>query len=375
ASIAPQLRYWYVFFRPFPDICVDPALRWVLRRDTVEEGEAVNVELGLRNLLSTSTPDSVEVLFLVQKASGSWDTIGWQRYPPLAGSDTTVVRYSFSSVGLGGPNRLRIVANPRPLFGERTFLNNRWEAAFFVSTDRINPVVDVLFDGVRIQNGDIVAPKPTITIEVKDENRFLALDDTGSVIVRLRPASDRGLGERISYSSGRLTFTPARLPDNRARVEFRPDQLDNGEYVLSVEAFDKKRNRSGAQPYEVQFRVINESTVSYVVNYPNPFSTSTRFYYELTGAVVPEVFQIHIYTLSGRLVKVIDLKALGEVRIGRHLTSYAWDGTDEYGDRLANGVYLYRTVMKMPGGQAVERREEGLSDYFKGGWGKMVLMR
>lgn len=374
-NATPQLRHWYVLAQPFTDLAVDPALRWVLRRDTVEEGESLHVELGLRNLLSATTPDSVEVLFLVQKASGEWDTLGWQRYRPLVGLDTMIIRYRFSSLGLGGANRLRIIANPRPLFGERTFVNNRWEAGFYVGTDRINPVVDVLFDGQRIQNGDLVAPQPIITIEVKDENRFLALDDTATVTVRFRKADDRSLGERLSYSSGQLRFFPAQLPDNRARVEFRPDRLENGEYILSVEAFDKKRNRSGGQPYEVRFRIINENTLTYVVNYPNPFSTATRFYYELTGSVLPEVFQIHIYTITGRLVKVIDLKALGEVRLGRHLTTYAWDGTDEHGDRLANGVYLYRTIVRMPGEASLERREEGLSSYFKGGWGKMVLMR
>ncbi|MCX8112685.1 MAG: C25 family cysteine peptidase [Bacteroidia bacterium] len=374
-SVTPQLRYWYVLVQPFPDIAVDPSLRWVLRRDTVEEGETLSVEIGVRNLLSARTPDSVEVLYLVQKASGDWDTLGIQRYAPLEGLDTLIARLSFSSIGLGGANRLRIILNYRPLFGERTFANNRWEASFFVHTDRINPVVDVLFDGQRIQNGDLVSPQPLITIEVKDENRYLALDDTNAVIVRLRRSDERSLGERIYYSSGKLTFTPANLPDNRAKVDFRPGKLEDGEYILSVEAFDKKRNRSGNMPYEVRFRVVNESSITYVINYPNPFSTSTRFYYELTGAVLPEVFQIHIYTITGRLVKVIDLKALGEVRIGRHLTSYAWDGTDEYGDRLANGVYLYRVVLRMPGDQAIERRSEGLDTYFKGGWGKMVLMR
>jgi hypothetical protein len=72
---------------------------------------------------------------------------------------------------------------------------------------------------------------------------------------------------------------------------------------------------------------------------------------------------------------VIDLKALGEVRIGRHLTAYAWDGRDDYGDRLANGVYLYRVILRMPGDAELKRREDGLESYFRSGWGKMVLMR
>jgi hypothetical protein len=375
ASIAPAMKYWYVFFRPFPDVAVDPGLRWVLVRDTVEEGETISFEIGLRNLLSASTPDSVEVSVSVQKASGSWVEVGRLRLPPMQGLDTAVVRYSFSTLGLGGLNRLRIVANPDYTFGERTYANNRWEARFFVRTDIYNPVVDVLFDGHRIQSGDIVAPNPMILIEVKDENRYLALDDTSTVVVRMRRVEERGLGERIEYASGRMQFEPARLPDNRARVQFKPGYLEDGEYVLSVEAWDKKRNRSGQKPYEVHFRIINESAITHVVNYPNPFSTSTRFYYELTGSQLPDVFQLHIYTVTGRLIKVIDLKALGEVRIGRHLTSYAWDGTDEHGDRLANGVYLYRVVLKMPGDATLAKREDGLDGYFKSGWGKMVLMR
>jgi hypothetical protein len=375
ASIAPAMRYWYVFFQPFPDVAVDPSLRWVLRRDTVDEGESISVEIGLRNLLSATTPESVAVRFSVQKADGNWIDVGEVRLPPLAGLDTAIVRYTFSSVGLSGLNRLRIIANPDYRFGERTYANNRWEASFYVRADIYNPVVDVLFDGYRIQNGDIVSPNPTILIEVKDENRYLALDDTSGVTVRLRRAEEGGLGQRIDYASGKLRFEPARLPDNRARVEFRPGRLEDGDYVLSVEARDKRANRSGIKPYDVQFRVINESSITHVVNYPNPFSTSTRFYYELTGAQLPEVFQIHIYTVTGRLVKVIDLKALGEVRIGRHLTSYAWDGRDEYGDQLANGVYLYRVILKMPGEGEIKKREDGLEGYFKSGWGKMVLMR
>ncbi|TAE56542.1 MAG: T9SS C-terminal target domain-containing protein, partial [Bacteroidetes bacterium] len=128
--------------------------------------------------------------------------------------------------------------------------------------------------------------------------------------------------------------------------------------------------------YEIRFEVENTSSITHVFNYPNPFSSSTRFVYTLTGAEVPELFQIHIYTISGKLVKVVDLGELGDVHIGRNLTDYAWDGTDEYGDRLANGVYLYRIVTRMQSNVAeMELRDEGTSQYFNNGWGKMYILR
>jgi hypothetical protein len=65
---------------------------------------------------------------------------------------------------------------------------------------------------------------------------------------------------------------------------------------------------------------------------------------------------------------------MGEVQFGHNITDYAWDGTDEFGDKLANGVYLYRVIMKMPS-EDLEINGEATSKYFKNGWGKMYIMR
>jgi Flagellar hook capping protein len=157
---------------------------------------------------------------------------------------------------------------------------------------------------------------------------------------------------------------------------FRPGPLPDGEYQLEVESFDPNGNPSGDQRYIITFKVINERTVTRVFNYPNPFSTDTRFVYTLTGDQEPEIFQIHVYTVSGRLIKVIDLKELGEAVVGNHITNYAWDGTDDYGDRLATGVYLYRVLLKMPGESTVRQVDtDGTEQYFSRGFGKMVIMR
>ena len=40
-------------------------------------------------------------------------------------------------------------------------------------------------------------------------------------------------------------------------------------------------------------------------NYPNPFSTSTKFVFTLTGSEIPDVFTIQIMTISGKVVREI----------------------------------------------------------------------
>jgi flagellar hook assembly protein FlgD len=111
-----------------------------------------------------------------------------------------------------------------------------------------------------------------------------------------------------------------------------------------------------------------------VFNYPNPFSTSTRFVFELTGSEIPDEMRIDIITITGKVVKVIYQEDLGLIGVGKNISTYAWDGTDMYGDPLANGVYFYRVSAKL-NGREIKIRDTGTSQFFKKGFGKMYLMR
>lgn len=95
------------------------------------------------------------------------------------------------------------------------------------------------------------------------------------------------------------------------------------------------------------FTIVRESSVSNVFNYPNPFTTKTRFVYTLTGSEIPAYYKIQILTISGKVVKEIDQNEIGPLNIGTHITDYEYDGTDDFGTKLANGVYLYKVVLKI----------------------------
>ena len=122
------------------------------------------------------------------------------------------------------------------------------------------------------------------------------------------------------------------------------------------------------------FEVIHESTITHMMNYPNPFSTSTRFVFTLTGSEVPDEIIIQIMTVTGRVVREITEDELGMIRIGRNISEYAWNGTDEFGDPLANGVYLYRVKAQI-NGEDIKHRDSGADEYFRKEFGKMYLMR
>ncbi|MEY4595064.1 MAG: hypothetical protein RIQ47_1474, partial [Bacteroidota bacterium] len=130
----------------------------------------------------------------------------------------------------------------------------------------------------------------------------------------------------------------------------------------------------GKYNYKISFEVINRSTITEVLNYPNPFSSATRFVFTLTGNEVPTYMKIQIMTVSGKVVREITQAELGNIHVGRNITEYAWDGKDEFGDQLANGLYLYRVITSI-NGETIEKRSSEADIYFKKGWGKMYLMR
>ena len=187
--------------------------------------------------------------------------------------------------------------------------------------------------------------------------------------------SKQQLNFNDQFYSANLRFTPAVLPKNSCKIEFDPVLGEDGIYTLEVEAADRSKNESGKYNYRINFEVINKSTITDILNYPNPFSTSTRFVFLLTGNEVPDHMKIRIMTVSGKVVREIMKSELGNIHIGRNITDYAWDGKDEYGDQLANGVYIYKVYSDFSNGDDLEHRESEADKYFKKGWGKMYLMR
>ncbi len=380
---APQLRHWHVFYQPVPEAIIDPITDYQFRSDTVFDGQEVYVKMGSFNISDTPM-DSLLVSFTVQREDRSELVVGSKRFAPLPENGEHVpFEFSFNTrdKNLNGITRLSVKINPGPDQPEQYEFNNLYERDFFVVVDKINPILDVTFDGKHIIQNDIVSPTPEILIQVNDENTFVALDDTGAFELYLR----RGLSptspfERIFVSTDpRVQISTGQLPENKARLFFYPGKvspLADGNYTLRVQGRDQVGNAAAKTEtyYEINFEVVSKSTITQMLNYPNPFSTSTRFVYTLTGSELPDIFQIHIYTVSGKLAKVIDLKEMGDVQFGRNITNYAWDGTDEFGDRLANGVYLYRVVTRYQGAN-FENRDEGIDQFFNNGWGKMVIMR
>ena len=79
---------------------------------------------------------------------------------------------------------------------------------------------------------------------------------------------------------------------------------------------------------------ILPSNFALMQNYPNPFNPMTTIRYHLPEAVH---VSIKVFNLAGQLVRVLED---GMQSAGKH--EVVWDGVDDSGQAITNGLYLYR---------------------------------
>mgnify|MGYP003791063033 CR=1 FL=1 len=382
AKTPAQLVKWQLTYDGVPETALNPADGFSFCCDTLDEGDEMVFAIATRNL-SHYPMDSLLVKYWVVNSNNEYIPVSQKRLRPHPAGDVIVDTVRLSTLGMSGLNSIWVEYNPvvettgaydQP---EQYHFNNIAQKFFYVLTDNVNPLLDVAFDGVHIMDGDLISARPEILISLKDENKYLELNDTSVFRIYLTDLSS-GIERRIYFGAAAADYTmnwvPAELPDNSCKIYFNPIFTNDGQYRLRIQATDMSGNESGSYDYAISFEVITASSITNMLNYPNPFSTSTRFVFELTGSEIPDDFSIEIFTVTGKLVKVIDLAELGGIHIGRNITDYAWDGTDMYGDRLANGVYFYRVKARI-NRQSVDHRQSGADAYWKHETGKMYLLR
>lgn len=365
---------WRIYGEILPDLLWDLSSPAAVPADTLEEGAPLVLQPGIAVFGRIPGLDSIPVRVELISAQN----IVWSR-DYMAAHDTTAIVTSapviLTGIPFTGEIRLRFLLDPQNQIRERSKTNNQVERLIRINADKTSPVLSFFVDGHEIMDGDLVSARPEIRIQVLDENKFLRLDDTALFSLAILPPGTQSWYP-VDKTDDQVTFLPAaETGPNRAAILYRPLLETDGIYRIRVDIRDRKGNPAAGSVIERSFRVVNKRMISQLLNYPNPFSSSTRFLYTLTGAHPPDHYKICIYTISGHLVREISAAEAGPLSIGTHLTQYTWDGRDEMGQPLANGVYLYRLIIQDSSGERPEHFQTAADRFASGGWSKMVILR
>ena len=364
----------------YPELAINPNRGYSFHADKLIEGDSLALAVAITNVTEQKA-DQFQVNYKYLKSDTKAFEESIVTIDSLQPFSSYIDTIKFSTLQNSGNNFLQIEANypntklqsfPEPF----TFNNIGWKP-FRVTPDDRQPILTVMFDGRHVMNNEIVSSRPDITITLNDQNPYIPLNDTSVFeIWLLKP--DTETAERIWFdiemAANRLNWYPPTGSPNECKVIWNPIFDTDGFYELQVKAKDMTGNTAGDNSYAIRFEVVNRSTITHLLNYPNPFTTSTRFAFTITGHRLPDELRIQIFTVSGRVVREIEMSELGPLRIGQNLTQFAWDGTDQYGDRLANGIYFFRVISTIDGTN-IEHRSSGTDKFFKKEFGKMFLMK
>jgi len=215
--------------------------------------------------------------------------------------------------------------------------------------DIVGPTIDLYMNDENFANGGLTDSKPLLIAKVSDENGI--------------NTSGNGIGHDITVILDGNTASPFILNNfyqadldtyKSGEVNFQFIDLEPGLHQLVFKIWDVNNNSSEVS---LDFEVVEqkELAINHLLNYPNPFTTHTEFYFEHNQIHNIDEARIEIMTVSGKLVKTIFQTVES---CAYRSEGIAWDGRDEFGDKLAKGVYVYRLTVKTADGQKSEKLEK-----------------
>ena len=215
--------------------------------------------------------------------------------------------------------------------------------------DDDGPTINLYMNDENFVPGGLTSEEPTLVAELFDVNGINTLGN--SIGHDLKATLDGNTDASIILND----FYEADLDTYQSGVvRYRLEDLEAGTHTIELKAWDVQNNSSRAF---TEFIVAEtaELALAHVLNYPNPFTTRTDFFFEHNKPGSFLDVQVQIFSVSGRLVKTLAERVNAS---GFRSDPITWDGRDDFGDKLARGVYVYRLNVITPEGEKAEQLEK-----------------
>jgi len=215
--------------------------------------------------------------------------------------------------------------------------------------DDIDPDIDLFMNDESFVNGGITDENPILVAKLFDENGINAVGN--GVGHDLLGVLDGNTGDPIVLNN----FYTANVDTYKSgEIRYSFKNLSPGIHTLSVKIWDVSNN-SSEKTIEFEVKENEELELAHVLNYPNPFTTRTEFFFEHNQVCSQLEAQVQVMTISGRVVRTINKTVLTE---GFRSQGIEWDGRDDFGDKLARGVYVYYMKVKDEAGNLATKTEK-----------------
>ncbi|PID88141.1 MAG: hypothetical protein CSB06_01490 [Bacteroidia bacterium] len=215
--------------------------------------------------------------------------------------------------------------------------------------DDQGPEISLYMDSENFASGGITSPNPKILALLYDKHGINTA--TGGIGHDITATIDGDKKNIIvlnnDYQSDKDTY-------QSGRVEHFLFNIPEGNHSLKLKAWDTYNN-SSEKSIDFQVADSKDFSVKHLLNFPNPFTTHTDFYFDHNRPGSDLQMLIQIFTISGKLVKTIaETVNTAANRAG----PFPWDGKDDFGNSIGRGIYIYRLKLKSGNGEVVCKQEK-----------------
>lgn len=218
-----------------------------------------------------------------------------------------------------------------------------------VVVDEQGPRIELYLNDERFVPGGITNETPLLYAKLFDDNGINTLGSSigHDLVATLDANTENAIVLNDVYEADQDTY-------KSGKVRYRLSKVAEGRHTLDLKAWDVFNN-SSQKSTEFVVAPSAELALEHVLNYPNPFTTHTEFYFEHNRPCTTLDCQVQVFTVGGRLVKTLSRRLDCD---GFRSEPLAWDGLDDNGDRIGRGVYVYRLSIATPSGESADKFEK-----------------
>ena len=213
-------------------------------------------------------------------------------------------------------------------------------------TDKEGPVIKAYLNDERFVNGSIANEHPVLFLHLSDSSGInTGVSGIDHDIVATFDGDNNNYFVLNDFYESKLDSY------QEGTVRFQLPSLAPGPHSLKIKAWDVVNNSNETT---LDFTVVNNDdlVLDHVLNYPNPFTTKTAFWFEHNKPGADLHTTVEIYTVAGKLLKTLRYTIN---TMGNRSNEIEWDGRDDFGDKIGRGVYIYRLTVRSADGKKASK--------------------
>ncbi|MCX6305877.1 MAG: type IX secretion system sortase PorU [Bacteroidetes bacterium] len=212
--------------------------------------------------------------------------------------------------------------------------------------DNEGPQLALYMNDRSFRSGGVTSQNPVLLVDVTDTSGVNAVGN--------------GIGHDITAVLDNKSTTPMILNDyyvsdlntfKSGEIDYPLSSLSDGPHQIVVKVWDVHNNSTDAS---IDFVVVSSAqfALEHLMNYPNPMKDHTTFAWETNQADQAVDVEIKIFTLNGRPVKTLKQTIYPQ---GYHTSTLEWDGTQDDGNKISAGMYVFAVQLNTQGGPSAKQ--------------------